>query len=293
MKPRDVGITFAILSAVIGSISSVLTSEGTKMISPLFFASFGAIIPGLILLASLYFSKKKLNIIKNLSKFKSDFLKLIILRPIIGHVILLIGFSLTQPIRVIFFTRFEPIFVMLWGYFLFRERINSREILIVISMIFGGILLSSGGEFSSLTQASIGDLLIAVSMIFLSYSYFYAQKLSKKVGSRLTNSLALIIGGTVVIPFMLIFSGFNFSTDPSAWFYFLAYAIGFNVISLTLWYAALKTAKGWTVSALRTIGPITGASVAFLFFGNTLNIIQLIGAIIIISCVLVLAKFKK
>lgn len=57
------------------------------------------------------------------------------------------------------------------------------------------------------------------------------------------------------------------------WLYMLASIILFNVISLTLWYASLKTVKAWIVSALRSLRPLFGASFAWLLFGETLSLV--------------------
>ena len=67
------------------------------------------------------------------------------------------------------------------------------------------------------------------------------------------------------------------------WIYLLSYVVLFNVIGLTLWYFSLKTVRPWIVSALRSIGPLAGAPIAFLLFGEILSTVQILGAFIVLA----------
>ena len=69
----------------------------------------------------------------------------------------------------------------------------------------------------------------------------------------------------------------------------------YSLASQALWYASLKTVQGWMVSALRALGPLLAAPVAFFLFGETLEPMQLVGAAIVLLTSLLMARehFKK
>lgn len=294
MRKKDEGLLFAVISAITGSIAAVLASAGTKLINPILFAGMGSLLTFIILYSISFVSRPKLKIKMALSKFKKELFLLTLFRPILGQTILLVGFSLTIPIKVVFFTKLEPIFVLLWGYILFKEKIRTWDYAFIALLIFGGLLLSTGADISAFSQAHLGDFLIVISLIFFSYTYFVGSKLAKSVGARTSNVLSSLFGSIIIIPLSFFIFNATVSGIPMvAWLYFIGFVIGFNVIALTLWYAALKRVKGWIVSALRAIGPVTGAVAAFFLFGNVLDIVQIVGAAIILVSSSFITLYQK
>ena len=146
--------------------------------------------------------------------------------------------------------------------------------------LVGAIILSTGGNLSIVNRAQIGDLFIIVSMALFASSYSFGKRLAENIGPIYSNAISMGIAGLILLPLMA-FSSVNKLVNPLGWVYLLVYVILFNVIGLTLWYTSLKTVKGWIVSALRYIGPILGAPVAYLLLKESLSFVQILGAIIV------------
>ena len=93
------------------------------------------------------------------------------------------------------------------------------------------------------------------------------------------------------MPISLAISPTNITHFPTlGWGYLLLNIVLFNVLGLTLWFASLKSVKGWMVSALRSVGPIVGAPLAFIIFGVPLTIVQIIGAGIVTATSALIAR---
>ena len=120
-------------------------------------------------------------------------------------------------------------------------------------------------------------------MAFFAGSYFYGKKLSKKIGAMTTNGIAQFVGGLLLLPLMLLITPQGQLVSETGWFYLISYVLLFNVIGLTLWYFSLKTVRPWIVSSLRAIGPLAGAPLAFILFGDVLTSIQLVGAVVVLA----------
>lgn len=156
--------------------------------------------------------------------------------------------------------------------------------------------MSTGGTFTGIKSAQIGDLLIVLAMGLFSLSYFPAKKVAVKIGAAQANSLTLLVSGLFFLPFAFLFSNpqtFDFFTK--GWAYLVLSTIIFTVVGLTLWFASLKSVKGWIVSALRALGPIVGLPFAYFFLGEKLTPIQLVGGLIVLSTSFLIAKehFRK
>ena len=80
---------------------------------------------------------------------------------------------------------------------------------------------------------------------------------------------------------------FRFS---EGWLYLILQAVLLTSVSLTLWFASLKSVKEWIVSSLRAVGPLVGAPFAFFFFGETLSPVQIVGAGIVLTTSFLIAR---
>ena len=286
----DQNILFAIISPFFSSIATIFQSVALKTLSPLIVVSFSALIGSLIIFSIVLISREKINF-RKLRRNSGDLIYMALLRPLFGAVMFSFGLSMTTAIKAIFFTKMEPYFVLGWNWILHKEKIQLNQAILLLIHVMGAIILSTGGALESFGKTQIGDLLIIISMGFFSLSYVYGSRLSKNVGAKLTNAIILGIAGVILLPFAFLFlPSTTILTNPTGWIYLLANVIFFNVIGLTLWIASLKSVKGWMVSALRSLGPIIGAPVAWLLLGETLSQIQIVGAVIVLITSVLIAR---
>jgi drug/metabolite transporter (DMT)-like permease len=63
----------------------------------------------------------------------------------------------------------------------------------------------------------------------------------------------------------------------------LASVLMFYVASTILWFYSLSAVSAWLNSALRCLGPVFAAPIAWLFFDKSLDGIQIVGATIVVG----------
>jgi len=128
-------------------------------------------------------------------------------------------------------------------------------------------------------------------MIAFALSYIYGKRTTEVLGAKATNGLSMGIAGIVFLPLALFLAPVT-AWDPLSigWTYLAADILLFQVVGLTFWYISLKSVRTWMVSALRAIGPLVGAPVAFLLFSEILSPIQILGGFIIIVTSALIAK---
>lgn len=289
MKARQYGLLLAILSPIFSSAATIFQSGASKLLTPVFIASIGSIIGGVIIFFVLL-STHSLPSWRTIREQKKDLMTLTILRFVVGALIFAWALSLTTGIKAIFFTKAEPYFVLLW-YWLFQKGVvHKRHVGLLGVHIIGAIVLSIGGNFE-LSFGHLGDVLIIIAIGLFSLSYVPASRLSHTMGSKQANFLSMSIGGLIILPFAVMFAPTaSWNIASVGWSYLLAWVVLFNVIGLTMWFASLKTVTGWMVSALRAIGPISGIPIAYLLFGETLSLMQIGGAALILFTSILIAK---
>lgn len=290
---HNLGLLFAIVSPFLSSIGTVFGGQAVKLLNPFITTSIGPILGALALFILMGARREKLNTQKIRTNLK-DLILLILSRQILGQILFATGLSLTTSIKAIFFTKTEPYFVLFWYWLLGKEKIEPKHLILLAFHIFGAILLSTSGNLSGFGKAQIGDLFIISAMMLFALSYFPASKLTHNLGATQTNSLMLLTGGLVILPFAIIFSKISVWQQTLGWIYLILATILFFIFSLTLWFASLKTVKGWVVSALRSLGPLVGAPFAYFLFGESLNTRQIAGgAIVLITSFLIAREHIK
>lgn len=275
-------LIFAVISPFFSSIATIFSAQATKELSPLIVTSVGGLAGSLILFSILILRKSKIDYELAKKKYR-EILTLTILRPLLGALVLAIGLSLTTGIKAIFFTKTEPYFVLFWYWILKKEKVKTGYLILLAIHIIGAVILSTGGNFA-VNKPQIGDFLIVLAMGLFSLSYFYSKNLSHTIGAQLSNAITLGLAGIVLIPFAFFIKPVIYSNFQTiGWLHLLIYVLLFNVIGLTLWFSSLKTVPGWMVSALRALGPMLGAPIAYLFFKETLSALQIFGGIVVLA----------
>ncbi|MBI2085638.1 MAG: DMT family transporter [Candidatus Aenigmarchaeota archaeon] len=284
------GSKLALSSAVLIGFSIVFQNQASKLAEPILIATYALLISSFILLVLARIMNKKLSDIKRLQHDK-DFWKITLSRNVFGTIFLLYGMSLTTSINSLVILRLEPAFVILFGYFLLREKLKQKEILFVSLTIIGAILVSTSGKLS-LSGTQIGDLLVLSSLLFLGYSYIPSRRMMQKTDPLILTAYSNLFGGLILLTVSAI-TVKNLVMPASALMLTMGSVITFYVIGLSLWFEALKKIEAWKVAALLSITPIAGGALSFLWLGESINEIQLLGATIIIAASYKLSTERK
>lgn len=120
-------ILFAFLSAISIGIGTVFQAEGAKIINPITLVMYATLITALFLYIIIKFSKNKIGIKEMLKNYKKEILTIILLRIVLGSILLSIGLKYTSAVKALVLLRLEPVFIILYGYFLLKEAITKNS----------------------------------------------------------------------------------------------------------------------------------------------------------------------
>lgn len=287
------GITLAIVSAFSTSIASVFLARVARLLDPILVSGLLGLLAGVFMLLLMIARRTRFDV-PRLKANSGDLSRQILMRTIIGHTLLVFGFGMTDAIKGVFFSKLEPFLVVFWGRALGLEKIYFRQIALLAVHLSGAFLLSTGGQIGVFTGAQLGDGLIMLAMVFLSYTYFTGARLTRNVGVSATTAVTSLGGAAILLLLTALLIGFGVTAPQrpldSRGLLYLAATAGFYFSGLTLWYGALKSVKSWIVSSLRALGPLAGATLAWLGFGETLTPVQIVGAAIILITSAVIAS---
>lgn len=275
-----------IIAGIFIGFSLVIMSQVTKTVHPFVFTAVTAAIsiPFLIIL-SFFFKGDGLRAIMN--NKKRDFWFAFFERFVIASGILLtFGFSMTSAIRGVFIVQLEPMLVLVWSFLLLHEKVRKTKVFFFITLVMGAFLVTTGGTGEVFSTLLAGDILIAISMLLYAHNYLVSSRLMEKSnpfklysGFSLFSLPVFIILSLVILPL----SSFFISTDNLILMLF--YVLFWNVIGFPLWLISLKHMRPWALSAAIMVQTIAGAILSFVWLGQTLSLIQIVGGIVILISV--------
>lgn len=277
------GELLAIISAIFIGLANPIAVQASKEIGVFQLAVYSSILSAIFFLVFSLIIKQKTQIKKSMKKYPKEMMSITLYRSVIGSLLMFYGFSLTSAIHSVFMLRLEPIFVTVFGYMFLKDKVNLKQIFLILAMIFGAFLLSTSGNIQSFSQAQVGDLFIILSLLFYAYSYIPIKRIGKEINASTLLIVNNFIGGIILLtvsPFLSI----NLLTINTTNIWLLGgYIILFSIVGLYFYFASLEKTKPWIVSSLLALSSIVGAGLAYIWLGETMNIIQIFGALIILT----------
>ncbi len=190
-----------------------------------------------------------------------------------------------------------PIFTLVLSFLLFKERFNKKQLLGVFISLFGVCIVITKGSLEIILglQFNIGDLIMLLAMItWAVYSMFIKQHMWKfpAYGALLVMSAVSII---IFIPLLGVEAGdiaqIEWSWKVIAGLLYLG--IFPSLVALIAFNKGVQEIGPSRASIFLNLIPVFTMIGAILFLGEKLQLIQLAGAILVISGVLITNHNKK
>ncbi|ERK60521.1 putative membrane protein [Gemella bergeri ATCC 700627] len=182
-----------------------------------------------------------------------------------------------------------PIMIMAFYCVLNKRLPMTREVVAMITSLFGVTLMATHLDFSTLSISAIGLFWGIFSAVGLASYNISSIRLTTKYGATIITAWGLFIAGTVVYfatRSYYIPAGFSL-TD------FLCITgivlIG-TIASFTMYLEGIKLIGAVTGSIIGCFEPIAAIIFSFLLLGTTFSSLDLLGAAFILSAVVVLSK---
>ena len=174
-----------------------------------------------------------------------------------------------------------------------RDRVDRRK-LIALALTSSGLILvlagAAAGSFDALGAAmAIGAALVY--SVYILASEGVAGRTNPYVLSALVCSGAAV---TLTLGSSLLGQFHPGAVTADGWLWLGCIAVVSTVAAISLFFAGLRLVGPATASILATVEPVVTVFLAFLVFGETLASLQLLGALMVLTSVLVLrARFRE
>ncbi len=280
-----------ILGSVFSSIAWITEQETLRYLSPLTVAAVAPLVAG-ILMAPYALRYHRVPTRDEIRRLQMPFLAVLLMRNIFGVLIFTSALTMTSSAKVMFLTKIEPYVVLFLHWLLYKERVPSRDMALLVVHVIGAVILSTGGEFRIHVE-QLGDILVLIGIVANALMYRPGRMLAEAWGAGFVTTIGSLLAGILLLPFALYFHLDDFSLHGehlTGYCYLFFTVIIFYIISTTLWFYSLKGIEPWLNSALRCVGPVVAAPIAWYFFAKPLTVAQIFGAFLVVLTSALLVK---
>jgi drug/metabolite transporter (DMT)-like permease len=288
----DKGIAASVVAPFFIALSILLSKIAGQHCQALFVAGLGSLVsvPILWLAAVLGRSNLGLNILW--TRTRTTFLQVVVTRAIFGQALIILGFTMTSAVKSILLLRVEPVFVFLWSMLLLKEKPAPGEVALLCVLVAGSVLVVWPGD--KLSAPNLGDGLIVLSLLFLSYSYIPTRKVVEQAPVNGLNLLTNLFGGLAITIAAIAYYGIaSIPASPNAWGPIAGYSLSFFVAGASLYFYAFRTVKPWIISSLLSLEVVYGLVLAAMMMSEKLTLLQLCGTVILLAATVVIALYHK
>lgn len=189
-----------------------------------------------------------------------------------------------------------PTLVLLMSAFIFREKIKNLQWL-AVGITYVGLLMAFLGE-ASLPHSESENFYLGSALIFacaITYAMYIvgSGRLIPSIGSAKFNSYAMSFACIAVLLHFFVTTGTDLThLEPKVYFYSIAMAIFSTVIPSYLVTAGIKRIGSDNAAIVGSIGPVSTILQAFIFLGEPILGLQILGTVFILVGVLIIGRSK-
>jgi len=186
---------------------------------------------------------------------------------------------------IIVITYMYPTIVTLLSAFFLKQAITAIKIAALIMTVFGilfAIGMDSGGYV-------LGIILAIVTAIFHSLFLILGSLSIQKAGSFPASTI-IILSSAVIYGIYVSIQGLQLPMNISGWFAITASALFSTALGLITFFAGLKRIDTANAAIISTFEVVVAVTLAIVILGETLSLPKILGACLVISAVVILAK---
>lgn len=291
-KREREGVILVIICVFIHGAHPILGKYGVSLVSPLFFASLTNLIAAAGLVLIILLKRESLVIL-----IKKRFFILLFLIGFFGttlsNVMFFYGVRLTSGINSAILLQVEPIYSLIIGYLLLKERVSTRQIISTLLIIFGTLMVIYQGT----SRMNWGDILILLTPLCYQVGHFFSKQLLNETEiSPLFIATGRTFYGGLILLILNRFTGsheFDILTQSNILAIFIFYGIVVYALSYLTFYGAIKRINLSKASAIISVYPAISIILARFILKEVPDFYQLGGFFIIMLGIFYLANIKS
>jgi drug/metabolite transporter (DMT)-like permease len=201
----------------------------------------------------------------------------------------------TTAINAVLINSCIPVFIVLFSWGIYRERLSPRQLLGVCVSFCGVLLIITGGKLATLLslQFNQGDIFVIVAALFWGLYSANLKKYPQGLHPLAYQSAIVLVGLTILLPFYLfeLSSGQTMIISTRSVVTIFYVALFASVLAFIFWNRAVTTLGANIAGPFIHLMPVFSTILAVIFLGETLTATH-IQAICLIFCGILMTTFR-
>lgn len=287
-----------IIFAIANSVTRKLTEIGAQNLidgrNPISFCNvlFVGNLCALVALVGIYYPQLKKIAYRNLSTRDWCYLLLVaLLSGALAPALFFSALEKTAVNNVILVSRIEPPLILGLSVLFLGARVNrwvvSGAIVSTVGVMLTVVLQPPQGDMIQMSgfQLGIGELMAAGGAVSSAIANIISKVSLQNISVGFFNVVRTAFGTVIFFVIAILIYGkehFMDISSPLLWKWMIVYGTIIVVVGQLSWFAGLKRTSASEVSLANSFNPIAGVLAAFLILGETPNIAQYIGGLVIL-----------
>ncbi|MBS6643804.1 MAG: DMT family transporter [Clostridiaceae bacterium] len=180
-----------------------------------------------------------------------------------------------------------PVFVVALSPFLLKERLTLSKGLCIALSLFGMALVADVfGSYEKSPDNIIG-IMFGISAAVLYAGVVLINKFFKGITAMESTTAQLGVASAVLLPYVLLTETISAITaDPGSVFMLVVVGVVHTGFAYLIYFSSVSELKGQTVALFSYIDPITAILLSALVLGEKMNLLQAVGAVLILGSTL-------
>ncbi|MEM2125748.1 MAG: EamA family transporter [Candidatus Methanosuratincola sp.] len=278
VEQKQKAIASLFLSVLIWGVSFPVIKVALNEVDPLLFVGVRFILASILVTAYLLFTRRSLGRL-----LRGRVLWILGITNGVGFAMETYGMSFTTASKASLLVNVNVVFMAIFSSILLGEKLNSRGKLGILLGLLGVFLTTTGGDLSVLSSGSaVGDAIIFAGGIVWAYSMIYNKKAATQEGlTPMEVTQSMILTSTVALLPFLPLSSFRFDLTPLSLSALVYVALLCTIVAFFLFYKALQTLTVVNSGMVMLFEIVVAIGVSFLFLGETLLPIGVLGGVLI------------
>lgn len=274
-RQENIGIILILSSALLWGLYPVLVNVGVQSLPPIFFSATTVLMAAVFSFLYILFSNQKFKIQQKKVRIPLIMITLFVI--IVPSILFFTGAKLTSGINTSFLMLSELIFAMIFTHFM-GEKTTWIKVLGGCGVLIGAGFLLYNGSF----QLNWGDVLIFLSGSTYVFGNFYGKKALHLLPPEVILFVRSFLGGLfLLIVSLIIETPFNLlSLVQENWILLVINGFFMAFLSKIFWYQGLKRLDIFKATSIVMIFPLFSLIFLITFFGESINVQQWAGIII-------------
>ncbi|UCE45122.1 MAG: DMT family transporter [Methanobacteriota archaeon] len=203
-----------------------------------------------------------------------------------------IGLNYTTASKTALLVDINVVAVAIISYFVFSERIGSKQALGITAGVAGVVLLTSDGGISFQRSEFVGDLMVyACGWLWALFIVMNKKMLSRFSAVELSSSAIVTSTVWLIIPVAYLFhAGADFTVEAPAWGALFYLGVVCTSVAILLWAMGLEGVSATSSATIMLLEVITALVISITLLEETLRTVAIVGASFVLVAIYLVAS---